>query len=130
MAIGLVLDNQGSLMEESGNLKESARSEIIEKFKVELPSTGGWADYIFNKDYKLLPIRQLESFIKQYHHLPNFPSEKSILKAGGYEMSDMIKRQQESIEQLHLYIIEIEHQLNKMKDLERRILGLEKKLQK
>ena len=34
IAIGLVLEDQGSLMEEPGNLEESARREILEKFKV------------------------------------------------------------------------------------------------
>ena len=34
IAIGLVLEDQGSLIEESGNLEESARREILEKFKV------------------------------------------------------------------------------------------------
>ncbi len=87
-----------------------------EKFKVELPSSGGWADYIFQKEYKLLPLRQLDSYIKLHHHLPNFPSEKDIKAAGGYEMSDIIKRQQESIEELHLYIIDLEKRINQLEN--------------
>ncbi|MEP7322974.1 MAG: Ig-like domain-containing protein, partial [Saprospiraceae bacterium] len=96
-----------------------------EKFKVELQASGNWADYVFQKDYKLLPIRQLGSYIKEHHHLPNFPSVKDITLAGGYEMSDMIKRQQESIEQLHLYIIDLELQVQKVKGLEKRLAYIE-----
>ncbi|MEP7268097.1 MAG: discoidin domain-containing protein [Saprospiraceae bacterium] len=101
-----------------------------EKFKVELPSNGGWADFVFQKDYKLLPLRQLDSYIKQYQHLPNFPSEKSIMEAGGYEMSDIIKRQQMSIEELHLYIIDLELQIQKVRGLEKRLADLERILRK
>jgi hypothetical protein len=86
-----------------------------EKFKLELGSTGLWADYVFDKNYNLMPIDQLSTFIKDKKHLPGFPSEKSILLNKGYEVGDMIKRQQEAIEQLHLYIIELE---NRLKTLE------------
>ena len=87
-----------------------------EKIKVELPSTGGWADYVFYPDYKQMPIRDLEKFIKTNKHLPGYPSVKTILKDGGYEITDMIKRQQVSIENLHLYIIELKREIEALKN--------------
>jgi hypothetical protein len=88
-----------------------AKGIKTEKYKLEIATAGGWADYVFNKDYKLTPINQLKNYIDKNKHLPNFPSTKEILNEGGYEMGDMIRRQQEAIEHLHLYIIELEKRL-------------------
>ena len=104
-----------------------------EKIKVEVPTTSGatgWADHVFYPDYKQMPIRDLEKFIKTNKHLPGFPSIKTILKDGGYEITDMIKRQQESIENLHLYIIELEKNLSEMKSVKNKNVELEARLVK
>jgi Concanavalin A-like lectin/glucanases superfamily len=96
-----------------------------DKMKIELSTGGSWADYVFKYDFNLLPINKLEQFIKFHRHLPNFPSESSIIKAGGYELSDMIKRQQVGIESLYLYIIELEKKVDQTKILEKRVEELE-----
>ena len=41
-----------------------------------------WNDQVFNKEYKLLPISELESFIAVNKHLPEIPSEKEVLEKG------------------------------------------------
>ncbi len=87
-----------------------------EKVKIELASTGLWGDYVFKNDYRLLPIKEVERFIKAHHHLPGFPSEASIIKEGGFEMGDMIKRQQVGIESLYLYIIELKKENKELSD--------------
>ena len=76
----------------------------------------GWADYVFNKKYKLKPLIEVEKFIEQNKHLPGIPSAAAIEK-NGLNLGDTQKKMMEKIEELTLYII----QLNK------RIEELEKK---
>lgn len=64
-----------------------------------------WADYVFNKDYNLKPLSEVETFIKENGHLPNVPSAAQV-KEEGIELGNMAKIQQEKIEELTLYIIE------------------------
>jgi len=38
----------------------------------------GWPDYVFKKNYNLMPLAQLKSYIDQNHHLPGLPSDKEV----------------------------------------------------
>jgi hypothetical protein len=77
----------------------------------------GWADYVFNKNYKLPSLRQVESYIKLYNHLPGVPSAETIQKEG----TDVATTQAmllKKIEELTLYIIE---QNRRIEELENKI---------
>ena len=86
-----------------------------ERVRVELCAAGGWCDYVFAPDYQLQPLSQLRQFIKQYHRLPNMPSEKELEKAGGFELGEMTVKQQEKIEELYLYVINMNQELQQLK---------------
>lgn len=75
----------------------------------------GWADYVFAEDYNLMPIRTLEKFILTNKRLPNFPSEETVDK-NGIKVGDITRIQQEKIEELTLYIIQLEKRLSKIED--------------
>jgi hypothetical protein len=64
-----------------------------------------WWDKVFEKDYKLMPIKELENFIEEHKHLPDIPSEKEMLSEpkGVGEMSGLLLKK---IEELTLYIVE------------------------
>lgn len=64
-----------------------------------------WADYVFNKGYKLLNLNELEKFIKTNNHLPNIPSAKQIAREG-LNIGGMQRLQMEKIEELTLYTIQ------------------------
>lgn len=70
-------------------------------------SAGGttWADYVFNKDYNLKSLSEVEKYINENGHLPNVPSAARV-KEDGIALGEMAKIQQEKIEELTLYIIE------------------------
>jgi hypothetical protein len=72
--------------------------------KVEV-STNTWSDYVFNKEYKLRTLPELEAFVKANHHLPNIPSTAEVEK-DGIDMATMDAKLLEKIEELSLYIIE------------------------
>ncbi|MEZ0006130.1 putative coiled-coil protein SlyX [Flavobacterium sp. 28YEA47A] len=76
---------------------------LTEEVRVNLQSS--WADYVFDENYKLKPLEEVEIFIKENGHLENVPSAKQV-KEEGIELGQMLKIQQEKIEELTLYIIE------------------------
>ena len=103
-----------------------------EEIKVELSTTGGWADYVFKKDYKLMNLSMLKKFIYKNKHLPNIPSSKTLVASGGVEVGKMMTLQQEKIEENTLYIIQLNEQLEKAKaennELKKRLAAIEKLL--
>jgi len=81
-----------------------------EEIKVET----GWADYVFKNDYKLPTLEEVEQHIKEKGHLINIPSEKEVA-ADGIELGEMNKLLLEKIEELTLYVIELNKELNHLK---------------
>jgi hypothetical protein len=92
-----------------------------EKVVVEI----GWADYVFHKDYKLMPLNELEKFISSNKHLPNIPAASEV-ETKGLDVGAVQAKQMEKIEELTLYIIEMN---KKMKEQNERVAQLEKKLE-
>lgn len=80
----------------------------------------GWCDYVFSEDYKLPGINEVESYIKENKHLPGIPSEETLQKEN-LDLGKMQKMQMEKIEQLMLYVIELNHKVNAL-DSENRAL--------
>lgn len=86
---------------------------LTERVKCALKSDNtNWSDYVFDKDYKLMSLNNLEKYVKKYKHLPNIPSAEEVYKEG-IDLADMDAKLLEKIEELTLYIIELEKRLNK-----------------
>ncbi|WP_075350192.1 hypothetical protein [Algoriphagus marinus] len=45
-------------------------------------TTAGWADFVFDPKYKLMPLSEVEAFIAKNGHLPNIPTEKEVIEGG------------------------------------------------
>ncbi|RYF87350.1 MAG: hypothetical protein EON98_00780 [Chitinophagaceae bacterium] len=86
---------------------------ICEELRVKLSSN--WPDYVFSKNYKLLPLTDLQRFIQQNNHLPNIPSAFEVEK-NGIAVGEMQKKLVEKIEELTLYILELEQRLSKLEN--------------
>lgn len=71
-----------------------------------------WADYVFKDTYNLPTLPEVEKYIIENGHLPNVPSAKQV-EADGIEIGQMAKIQQEKIEELTLYAIQQQKQLDK-----------------
>jgi hypothetical protein len=76
----------------------------------------GWADYVFDKNYKLNSLDEVETFIQQNKHLPNIPSAKEVGEKG-LSLGDTQKKMMEKIEELTLYIIQQQKEIDAMKKL-------------
>jgi trimeric autotransporter adhesin len=86
---------------------------ICEELKVKLVSSV-WPDYVFDKKYKLKSLSEVEKFIAKNNHLPNIPSAAEVEK-NGIEVGDMQKKMMEKIEELTLYIIDLQKQVDILK---------------
>jgi len=91
-----------------GNFKLFVEQGILtEEVKVALRNSSEWGDYVFAKDYQLPTLTEVEKHINTYQHLPNVPSAKTLAEDGGIKLKEMTITQQEKIEELFLYVIEM-----------------------
>jgi hypothetical protein len=75
-----------------------------------------YPDYVFEKDYKLFSINELDLFIKRYHHLPNVPSLAEVeANNKQIDIGEMQVKLLEKVEELTLYIIAQQKQIDAMK---------------
>lgn len=70
-----------------------------------------WADHVFASEYDLISIKELDSFIKTYQHLPNIPSALEV-NTNGLEIGNFYMRILQKVEELTLYVIQQEKKLN------------------
>ena len=78
-----------------------------------LVEVANWSDFVFDKDYDLMTLKEVESYIKENGHLPDVPSAKEV-KANGVEVGEMNAILLQKIEELTLYIIELEKKIEKV----------------
>ncbi|NHA06366.1 hypothetical protein G7092_21330 [Mucilaginibacter sp. HC2] len=92
----------------------------------------GWNDYVFKKDYQLRSLSEVKAYIDQNQHLPEIPSEREMIK-NGLDVGEMNKLQMKKIEELTLYLIEKDTEINEQKatnnKLQEQINQLNKKLE-
>ncbi|WP_420571787.1 hypothetical protein [Kordia sp.] len=105
--------NTNKLINQLGSADLSAYSLYVKGgiLTEEVHVQTGWADYVFEKDYHLLSIEKVADFIEKNGHLPNIPSAKAV-ETDGIELGDITKRQQEKIEEIMLYVIEIQKEID------------------
>jgi len=77
---------------------------LTEEVRVAL--VGEWADYVFKADYKLPSLQEVEKHIKDEGHLINIPSAEEV-EQNGIELGEMNKLLLEKVEELTLYMIEL-----------------------
>ncbi len=73
-----------------------------------------WADYVFEDNYVLMPLSEVENFLKEHKHLPSIPSEQ-VMKEEGIDVAEMNVKMMEKIEELTLYLIQQNKELEKLK---------------
>lgn len=64
----------------------------------------GWSDFVFEEDYALPTLSEVESHIKTYGHLPSIPSAAEV-ESEGVELGGISSKLLQKIEELTLYVI-------------------------
>lgn len=75
----------------------------------------GWCDYVFEKNYKLRTINDLEQYINVNKHLPGIAPASEVEK-DGLKVAEMNKAMMEKIEELTLYVIQLSKDNQKLHD--------------
>ncbi|WP_443938794.1 hypothetical protein [Pedobacter sp. MW01-1-1] len=68
--------------------------------------TTNWPDYVFEGDYKITSLQDLEKYIKVNKHLPDMPSAKEV-ESNGLVLGEMNKALLKKVEELTLHLIDL-----------------------
>jgi hypothetical protein len=71
------------------------------------------ADFVFADDYKLNTLKEVESFVKSNKHLPGIASAAEMTE-NGMEVGELTKTLLQKVEELTLYIIEQQKQIDSL----------------
>ena len=73
--------------------------------EIKVATYPNWSDFVFESDYKLPTLKEIEKHIKEKGHLKDIPSAKEV-KENGFFLGQMDARLLQKIEELTLYTIE------------------------
>jgi hypothetical protein len=86
----------------------------VKNFSGNRPNATPWADYVFDKNYQLPSLESVASFIRENKHLPGIPTTAEVEKNGLDLAANQVKLL-EKVEQLTLYVIELQKQVDQLK---------------
>ncbi len=73
-----------------------------------------WSDFVFEDDYKLRSLKEVENYIRENNHLPDIPSEAEVLE-NGISLGEMNAKLLQKIEELTLYVIQQQKEIEALK---------------
>lgn len=111
--IGIGTTESGMLSNPNG-YKLAVNGKIGAK-EVQVENTSStWADYVFDPNYKLMPLRDVENFVKVNKHLPEIPSADEV-KTHGHKLGEMDVLLLKKVEELTLHVIELKKEIEELK---------------
>lgn len=75
-----------------------------------------WPDYVFSSDYELMSLEELEKYISDNKHLPGIISSAEVEAQGDIDLGEINTKLLEKIEELTLYIIDLQKQIDELKN--------------
>jgi|GEM_PF-2565531 len=105
----------GKIVNGSTNIKSDAKLAIAGNVKAyEITVDNTWSDFVFDDDYKLTPLMDVEKYLTENNHLQGIPTASEIEK-NGLPLGELVKLQMQKIEELTLYVIEQQKEIEKLK---------------
>jgi hypothetical protein len=99
-----------------GNGVVNTKKMYSEEIEVRIDALGiSWPDYVFNNDYDLPELKEVESFYLKYNHLNGIPSSDEV-NENGINVAKMDAALLKKIEELTLYIVQLEKRISKLED--------------
>jgi hypothetical protein len=92
----------------------------------------GWSDFVFESDYDLPTLQEVETYIDLNGHLPDIPSAEEV-EENGISLGEMDAKLLKKIEELTLYVIELKkenedlkakgNEIDELKEMVQQLLG-------
>jgi hypothetical protein len=103
--VGIGIDNPYYKLDVNGTIR-------AKEVKVNLNSG---ADFVFEPGYRLKPLDEVQSFIKENKHLPEIPTAAEMTN-GDTNLGELQVKLLQKIEELTLYVIQQNGELQKQND--------------
>jgi chitodextrinase len=95
----------------NSNFQLSVNGDIRAK---EVVVESGWSDFVFEKDYILPTLDEVEKFIKENGHLKDIPKAADV-QANGVGLAEINTLLLQKIEEMTLYIIDLNKRIERLK---------------
>ncbi len=111
----VVLADAGTQMVGIGTATPAYKLDVCGTMRAkEVRVSTGWCDYVFADDYELKPLSEVEAFIKENKHLPEV-TPGAIIESEGLEVGQTSAQMIKKIEELTLYVIDLQKQIDNLK---------------
>ncbi|WP_286863332.1 MULTISPECIES: hypothetical protein [Sphingobacterium] len=74
-----------------------------------------WPDYVFEENHPLMPLEELESFVKNNKHLPSIVPAKTAAE-NGVALGELNRQLLQKIEEMTLYLIQQNKEIKQLKE--------------
>jgi len=111
----VVIGNVGALNVPAGYKLYVEQGVLTEKVKVAVKTSADWSDYVFADNYPLRSIEEVKAFVNTNDHLPGLPSASEVVSEG-IDVAKMDAKLLEKIEELTLYIFQLNERISKLED--------------
>lgn len=101
--VGIDTKNPQAKLSVNGNI-------CAKEVRVSLNGSPCWPDYVFEEGYSLTSLQELQRYVQENKHLPDIPSAKEV-RDTGVELGEMNALLLKKIEELTLYVIELEERI-------------------
>ncbi|MGX1929311.1 hypothetical protein [Flagellimonas sp. 2504JD4-2] len=88
----------------------------------------GWPDYVFEKDYRLPTLEEVEKHININGHLKDIPTAKEVEENGVF-LGEMDSKLLQKIEELTLYTIQQQKEIQQLKQENSKLQSLSERLE-
>ena len=75
----------------------------------------GWPDYVFGNGYRLMGLKETEEYIHRNGHLPDVPAASEV-EEEGLSVGEMNRILMQKVEELTLHLIELQKQIDELKN--------------
>jgi hypothetical protein len=99
-----------------GTTNPNHKLEVIGTIKANILKSNAytWSDFVFESEYKLPTLRDVENHIKEKGHLKDIPSASEVQK-NGINLGEMDAKLLQKIEELTLYTIDQQKEIEELK---------------
>jgi len=119
---GMLLDNNGNVVigdalninTPTGYRLYVGEGILTERLRVAVVNSAQWADKVFESDYALRPLSEVEDFVQKNKHLPGVPSASEVVK-DGIDVATMDATLLQQIEELWLHVIDLKKENDALK---------------